>query len=58
MQETFDVKLDPDKIYEAFTAGVERAIWRMISNGSAMPAQDFFDAVQKGAKEAFALIKS
>ncbi len=53
MKETLDVKLDPDKVYKAIATGVESAISQMINSGTAMPCRDFFDAVEKGAKEAF-----
>jgi hypothetical protein len=48
-----NVKLDPDKVYEAIAKGVDRAIWRMISDNTAMPCRDFYDTIEKAAKEAF-----
>ena len=48
-----NVKLDPDKVYEAIAEGVDRAIWRMISNATDMPCHDFYATIEKAAKEAF-----
>ncbi len=53
MKNILDVKLDPDKVYEAIAEGVDRAIWRMINNATAMPCQDFYDTIEKAAREAF-----
>jgi len=47
------MNLNPDKIYEAISTGVERAMWQMITNNTDMPCADFYDTIQKAAKEAF-----
>ncbi len=58
MKDTFDVKLEAEKVYEAIAEGVERAIWRMITNATDMPCQDFYDTIHKAAKEAFEKVSS
>jgi len=58
MKDTLNVKLDPEKVYEAIAEGVERAIWRMITNATDMPCQDFYDTIEKAAKEAFEKMSS
>jgi hypothetical protein len=42
MNKTLDVKLNPDKVYEAIAEGVDRAIWRMITNETDTPCKDFY----------------
>lgn len=53
MNKTLDVKLNPDKVYEAIAEGVDRAIWRMISNDTKTPCKDFYLTIAKAAREAF-----
>lgn len=53
MNDPLNVKLDPEKVYEAISKGVEDAIWRMITNATDAPCQDFYDSIEKGAREAF-----
>jgi len=48
-----DTKLDPNRIYEAIAEGVDRAIWRMITNATGMPCHDFYLTIEKAAREAF-----
>ena len=48
-----NVTLDPDKVYEAIERGVENAIWRMIKNSTSTPCHDFYDTIEKAAREAF-----
>lgn len=48
-----DTELEPEKVYEAIAEGVDRSIWRMITNATQMPCHDFYDAIEKAAKEAF-----
>ena len=53
MKSILDVKLDPDKVYEAIAEGVDRAIWRMISNATDMPCRDFYNTIEDAARKAF-----
>ncbi len=53
MNKTLDVKLNPDKVYEAIAEGVDRAIWRMINNETKTPCKDFYLTIAKATKEAF-----
>jgi hypothetical protein len=46
-------ELEPEKIYAAIADGVDRAIWRMITNATGAPCNDFYDTIEKAAKEAF-----
>ena len=48
-----DVKLEPEKVYEAISKGVENAIWKMITNATDAPCEDFYATVEKATKEAF-----
>jgi hypothetical protein len=47
-----NVELEPAKVYEAIAEGVDRAMWRMITNATDMPCQDFYDTLEKAAKAA------
>jgi len=47
------VKLEADKIYEAIADGVCSAIWRMISEKSRNPCEDFYIVIRDAAQEAF-----
>ena len=53
MNKILDVKLDPDKVYEAIAEGVDRAIWRMITNETKAPCKDFYLTIAKATREAF-----
>lgn len=53
MKDPLNVKLEPEKVYDAISKGVENAIWRMITNATDMPCADFYDSIQKAATEAF-----
>lgn len=53
MRSPIDVKLDPEKVYEAISKGVENAMWQMITNATSAPCQDFYATIEKAAKEAF-----
>ena len=53
MKDALDVKLDPDKVYAAISDGVEKAIWRMITNATDAPCQDFYTTVEKAVRQAF-----
>lgn len=44
--------LDNDRVYEAIAEGVERAIWRMITNATDMPCHDFYDTVGDAVERA------
>ena len=44
--------LDKAKVYEAIREGVADGIFRIATNASDMPTHDFFDAVEKGIKDA------
>ena len=48
-----NTKLEPKRVYEAIAEGVDRAIWRMITNATDMPCRDFYDTVEKATREAF-----
>ena len=48
-----DEFLEPEKVYEAIAEGVDRAVWRMITSATAMPCQDFYDAIKDAAERAF-----
>ena len=45
--------LDPEKFYEATAAGVDRALWRMITNATQMPCTDFYDTIKEAAEKSF-----
>ena len=44
-------KINEDKMYEAIREGVRDAFWQMITNGTDMPCQDFFEFVKKGVED-------
>lgn len=43
---------ESDEVLEAITEGVDRAVWRMITNATDMPCADFYHHVQKGVEKA------
>ena len=45
--------LDKQEIYNAITEGVDRAMWRMITNATDMPCHDFYDTIKDAAEKAF-----
>jgi hypothetical protein len=44
--------LTKQELQDAITEGVYRAFWDMINNATHAPCADFYEAVQKGVKEA------
>jgi hypothetical protein len=44
--------MDEDRFYEAVADGVERAMWRMITNATQMPCEDFYDTIKEAAEKA------
>lgn len=43
---------DRELIFEAIAEGVDRAMWRMITNGTQMPCNDFFATIKEAVNEA------
>jgi hypothetical protein len=41
--------LDPERVYEAIAAGVEAAMWRMITSATGMPCHDSYATMRKVA---------
>jgi len=44
------IELTKNEMFDAVAAGVDRAIWRMITSATDMPGADFWDTL-KGAME-------
>lgn len=47
-----DLDLGPDQIYQAIREGVADAMWRLMTNATDMPCNDFYDHVKAGVKDA------
>lgn len=47
------VGLDAERIYEAISEGVYRAMWQVITNATSMPCHDFYYAIKEAAQTAF-----
>lgn len=43
--------IDEEKILDAIRKGVCDAMWRMITNATAMPGGDFFEMVKQGVED-------
>jgi len=52
MKEPLNVKLEADKVYAAISEGVSDAMWRMMTNATSAPCEDFYASIEKGTKEA------
>ena len=44
--------LDQERVYEAISKGVEDAMWRMITNATDAPCNDFFESIKEGVSAA------
>lgn len=42
---------DNDRLYEAISEGVARGIFRIATNASSTPNEDFLDYIQKGVTQ-------
>ena len=49
-------EFDRQEILDAISEGVYRAVSNMIHNGTRTPCQDFYEAINKAAKEAFEVV--
>ena len=47
-----EVKLDPERVYQAIREGVAEGVWVLASSATSMPCRDFYGAIEDGIKAA------